>query len=105
MAVKVLIRRSVQKNKSEQVFELLKRLRREAINQPGYISGETLVNHYNPQNMVVISIWQTIEDWINWQGSGERVEIDTKLEKLLEEPAQSEIYDLGLLSKNKEFLI
>ena len=105
MAVKVLIRRSVQKNKSEEAFELLKRIRIEAINQPGYISGETLVNHYNPRIMVVISIWQTIEDWINWQESDERVEIDAKLAKLLEEPAQCEIYDLGLLSKTKEFLI
>ena len=105
MAVKVFIKRFVQENKSEQVFELLRRLRREAINQPGYISGETLVNHYNPQVMVVISIWQTIEDWNNWQERNKRIEIDAALEKLLNEPAQYEVYDLGLSSKSKEFLI
>ena len=105
MAVKVLIRRSVQRNKSEQVFELLKRLRIKAINQPGYISGETLVNHYDPRNMVVISIWRAIEDWINWQESSERIEIDNKLEKLLDAPAQCDVYDLGLLSESREFLI
>ena len=105
MAVKVLIWRSVQEDKSEQVFELLKRIRIKAISQPGYISGETLVNHYNPRNMVVISIWQSIENWINWLESGERIEIDRKLEELLEKPAQCEVYDLGLLSGSKEFLI
>ena len=105
MAVKVFIKRFVQPNKNEKVFELLRRLRREAINQPGYISGETLVNHYNPQIMVVISIWQAIEDWKNWQESNERIENDAELEKLLEEPAQYEVYDLGLSSKSKEFLI
>lgn len=105
MAVKVLVRRSVQRNKSEEAFELLKKIRIKAINQPGYISGETLVNHYNPENMLVISIWQTIDDWVNWHESGARFEIDAKMEKLLNEPAQYEVYDLGLISKNKEFLI
>ena len=105
MAVKVIIRRHVQEDKSDQVFELLKRLRVKAISQPGYISGETLVNHYNPQHMVVISIWQSIEDWMNWQNSDERVESEAKLERFLEAPAQYEVYDLGLLSKSKEFLI
>ena len=105
MAVKVLVKRSVQGNLREEAFELLKRIRIKAIDQPGYISGETLIDHYNPENMLVISIWQTIDHWVNWKESDERFEIDAILEKLLEEPAQYEVYDFGLLSKGKGFLI
>ena len=50
MAIKVLIKRIIQKDKIEDVLVLLKKLRIEAMNHPGYISGETLVNHYNQQS-------------------------------------------------------
>ena len=105
MAVKVLINRLIIEDEIEDALPLLKELRIKAMDHPGYISGESLVNHYNQYNIMIIATWQTFEDWINWQESGERVEIDAKLENLLEEPAQCEIYDLGLLSKSKEFLI
>ena len=105
MAVKVLVRRSVQSNQREEAFELFKKIRIKAIDQPGYISGQTLVDHYNPENTLVISIWQTTDDWVNWKESDDRFEIDAKLEKLLKEPAQYEVYNFGLLSKDKGFLI
>ena len=48
MVFKVLTKRLIHENKIKEVFALLKKLRREAMNQPGYISGETLVNQYDP---------------------------------------------------------
>lgn len=105
MAIKVLIKRIIQKDKDEEVLSLLKKLRMEAMNHPGYISGETLVNHYSPQNITVISSWQTIEDWISWQESDGKRDYEAQLDKLLKESVKYEIYDLGISSKKKEFLI
>ncbi|MBU0528661.1 antibiotic biosynthesis monooxygenase [bacterium] len=61
---------------------------------PGYISGETLINQDDPRNIMVISIWQTIEDWMNWQESDEKKDSEAQFERLLQEPAEYEIYDV-----------
>ena len=95
MAIKVLIKRHIKDGKIEEALDLLNKLRGKAMNQPGYISGETLVNHFDSRSTTVISTWQTIEEWINWQESDERATTEANLESILEEAAKFEIYDLG----------
>jgi heme-degrading monooxygenase HmoA len=98
MAVKVFIKRYVKKGQTEAAVKLLTAVRSRALEQPGYISGETLVNHYDPGNIMVVSTWQTIDDWIRWQESDERAAKEDQLESLLKGPANFEIYDLGLVA-------
>jgi heme-degrading monooxygenase HmoA len=98
MAVKIFIKRHVKKGKTQEAVELLKDVRSLALQQPGYISGETLINHYDPCNITVVSTWQTIDDWIRWEESDERSAKENQLEGLQEGPADFEIYDLGLVS-------
>jgi heme-degrading monooxygenase HmoA len=99
MAIKVLIRRHIKDGKTGEAIELLNKLRSQAMNQPGYISGETLVNHFDSRSITVISTWQAIEEWIKWQESDERVAAEANLERILEEATKFEIYDLGRTSK------
>ena len=96
MAVKVFIKRHIRKGKTEETLALLKEVRSQALKQPGYISGETLVNHYDPCNIMVVSTWQTIEDWIHWEESDRRIANEAKIEGLLKTPVKFEIYDLGV---------
>jgi heme-degrading monooxygenase HmoA len=98
MAVKVFIKWYIKKSKTEAAVKLLMEVRRQALKQPGYISGETLVNHYDPCNIAVVSTWQTIDDWIRWQESDERAAKEDQLESLQEGTANFEIYDLGSVS-------
>ena len=98
MAIKVFIKRSIKKDQTAAAVKLLMELRSWALKQPGYISGETLVNHYDPRNIAMVSTWQTIDDWIRWQESDERAAKEDQLESLQEGPANFEIYDLGLVS-------
>ena len=98
MAVKIFIKRCVKKGKTQEAVELLKDVRSQALKQPGYISGETLINHYDPCKITVVSTWQTIDDWIRWEESDERSAKENHLEGLQEGPADFEIYDLGLVS-------
>ena len=100
MAVKVFIKRNIKKGKTEDTLALLNEVRSQALKQPGYISGETLINHYDPSNITVVSTWQTIDDWIRWQESDERAAQEDQLESLQEGPANFEIYDLGLTSRD-----
>ena len=100
MAVKIFIKRYVKKGRTQETIELLKDVRSHALKQPGYISGETLINHYDPCNITVVSTWQTIDDWIRWEESDERSAKENQLEGLQEGPADFEIYDLGLVSSS-----
>ena len=95
--IRVIIERRVKG--PQEVARLLHQLRIVAMSYRGYISGETLVNHYDSRTIAVISTWQTIDDWIRWEESDERAASEAELENLLEEPAKFEIYDLGESSK------
>ena len=58
------------------------------------------VNHYDARSITVVSGWQTIEEWIEWEESDARAAIEAKIEPLLEEKAKFEIYDVGWSPKH-----
>ena len=96
MAIKVVIKRHFRSSAIEDACDLLNNIRSDAMKQPGYISGETWVNHYDPRSITVVSTWQSVEDWIRWEESDERAANESKVESLLEVPTSFEIYDLGV---------
>ena len=55
MAVKVLIKRRFMEGKAMEVFALLNKFRSEAINQTGYVTGETLIDYNDPQKILRVS--------------------------------------------------
>ena len=95
MAIKILIKRHFMDDSAKQAFALLNNFRHDAMKQPGYISGETWINHYDPCQITVVSTWQTVEDWIQWEESDEREAHEANLTDTLKFPAQFEIYDVG----------
>lgn len=62
MRVRVFIRRKIEEGKDTEAFRLLKKIRLNAMEYEGYISGETLVRTNDPQEIMVISTWQNMED-------------------------------------------
>ena len=66
MAVKIFIRRTIPEDQTHDLLPLFKRLRNLATNQSGYISGETLKRVDDPGEYLVISTWQSIDDWREW---------------------------------------
>ena len=92
MAVKVIIKRIVPQNKVEALKPLLQSLRNQAMQQPGYISGETFKRIDRPGESLVISTWQSMEDWGVWVISNERRSIQEQIDNLLGEKTKFEIY-------------
>ena len=92
MAVKVIIDRKVKKGKESEFFDLLKELRSKAIPSRGYISGETLRALSDDHNYVVVSTWQSADDWKNWETNPERKKIQARIEKLMVRPTKTRIY-------------
>jgi len=99
MAIRVVIKRHVKKGCVEQAIEMLRELRKMALNQQGYISGETLINHYDSRSIMIVSTWERLDDWIRWEGSEERAANEANIEILLEVPTKYEVYDIGSLPK------
>src|SRR4030042_88516 len=66
MAVRIIIDRKVKKGKELDFSKLLREMRSKALLSKGYISGETLRALNDRQNYVVISTWQSLDDWKNW---------------------------------------
>ena len=83
MTVKIIIRRRVPKGKEAELLPLLFDLRSKAITQPGYVSGETLRNVNLPEDFVVISTWNSMDDWEAWETGRERGEIQARIDALL----------------------
>jgi heme-degrading monooxygenase HmoA len=92
MAFKVLVKRVVPAQKAADLMPLLLELRSHATNQPGYISGETLKRVDNPGEQLVISNWKTLESWRAWLTSEERLRIQEKVDRVLGEKTEYEIY-------------
>ena len=95
MVVKVIIKRRILEGKTREAFALLNKFRSDAMNQKGYISGETLINHDDPQETLVIAMWQGVENWENWKNNPDRVANETKMALWLEEPTVYDTYVFG----------
>ena len=92
MLVKVIMRRRMKDGHAREVFSLIRKIRGRAMNQKGYISGETLIDHADPRKSLVIGTWQSMEDWLDWKEDPRRIELEAQLEPLLEGPTEYEAY-------------
>lgn len=98
MAIKVLIKRKIKNGRLSEASKLLIKARYAAMGQQGYISSETLTDCDDPNNVVVISMWQKIENWNQWKNSDLRSKNEAEFEALLDAPTEYETYNLGFSS-------
>jgi heme-degrading monooxygenase HmoA len=93
MPVKVIIKRKWQVDKPEELLPLLSELRSQAKKQPGYVSSETLRSLEDPEDFLVLSKWETADDWKKWAHSKKRREIQGQVDSLIGEKTFYEIYE------------
>jgi heme-degrading monooxygenase HmoA len=84
MSIKVLITRTVPQDKARDLQFLFKEMRSLATAQDGYISGETLKSRDRLGVYLIISTWDSEEDWENWLKNKKRQEIQEKIDALLD---------------------
>ncbi|MDQ7783734.1 MAG: antibiotic biosynthesis monooxygenase [Desulfomonilaceae bacterium] len=96
MAIKVLITREFRKDKLNEAYKLLMKLRSMATLRKGYLSGETIISADNPNKLVVISTWVSQKRWEDWHGNEKRKNFVKKLEdEYLAAPEHVEVYLVG----------
>ncbi len=86
MTVSVIIQRSVgDKDKAERLASIIVKLRSLAAIQPGFINSQTFSCLDCQGEYLVISNWNTMEDWNRWKESEERLGLQRKVDELLGE--------------------
>lgn len=98
MIVKVIIKREVIEGMESDFFLHLKNLRFAAMDQQGYISGETLICAEDTNRVVIISKWESLDNWKAWKINPERIAIDKVLNEYQVNPT---IYEPYVFSKYK----
>lgn len=95
MTIKVIIVRKFPAELAEEATPYMRELRTRAMEQPGYISGETLINADDPEEYLVISTWRTLENWNHWLNDQRRQEVQSKLDELLGSKTLYQVYYHG----------
>ena len=95
MQAKILIKRKFKKGKKNEIIAMLKELRSMAMQQPGYISGETLSSSDQPQTLMVISSWQDMESWQSWRENNTRKTLEQMLSTYQESETEYQEFVLG----------
>ena len=92
MTAKIMIKRTVPAGKKEKFLALINQLRAKAIKQPGYISGEVMQSAEKPEEYLVISTWNSAQEWEAWKANPERQQIQKEIDALLGSETRYETY-------------
>jgi heme oxygenase (mycobilin-producing) len=92
MAIKVILYRRVPAEKANELKPLLLEMRSLALAQPGYISGETLMNADDPEEYIVISTWTNESNWDDWLKNDSRMGIQDRIDQLLGRRTMYQVY-------------
>ena len=80
MAAKILIRRQFKNGVTPEILSILTDLRAGARRQPGYISGETLINPEDSTALLVIATWENMRNWYAWKENTQRQQLEAMLD-------------------------
>ncbi len=83
MSISIIIRRTVNDEKlAAMLAPLIVKLRSQATIQPGYITGQAFSSLDRDGEYLVISTWNSVEDWNIWMRSEERESIQRQIDEL-----------------------
>jgi len=94
MAISVMIQRVFKDDdKAAKLAPLIVKLRSLATVQPGYITGKTFRCLDCPGEYLVISTWNSLDDWNRWLNSEQRMRIQQQVDDLLGEKTTCRMYE------------
>lgn len=98
MAVHVVIKRKFRMNQPDKLGPLMLEMNKRAQMQPGYISTNILQSREDPDNFMVVSVWETEADWKAWFTNPERKSFQNDIDSLIGERTFYEVFDQVFLN-------
>lgn len=74
------------------ILPMLVKLRSHAMTYPGYVGAENLMNNKNVSIVAIITTWEDVEYFRDWEKSRSRLAIMEKFKDLLAEEPKVTIY-------------
>ncbi len=94
MAVSIIIKRIVKDEAmADLLAPLLVQLRSRASVQPGFLTDQTFSCLDCEGEYLIISVWNSLEDWNRWMHSRERMLIQNQVDELLGEKTLYRYYE------------
>ena len=82
--IRVLIERHIAESLESAYEERSRKVLQQAVNAPGFISGETLVDAHDPNHWLTLANWRSEADWDQWYHSEERKGLLTELQPMMD---------------------
>ena len=82
--IRVLIERKIAEGLERYYDSTIKRMVSQVVKAPGCIAGESLQDTKNTHRRIVMSKWESIEDWDRWLHSQERKQVAAEISPLLD---------------------
>ena len=80
-------------NQPDKLVPLLQDMNRRARQQPGYVSTNTLQSKEDPDDYMVVSVWESEDDWKTWFVNPERKTIQDDIDSLIGERTFYEVFE------------
>ncbi|MEA1968949.1 MAG: antibiotic biosynthesis monooxygenase family protein [Thermodesulfobacteriota bacterium] len=94
MAVSIIIRRTVKdETMAGRLAPLIVQIRSKATVQPGFITSQTFSCLDGAGEYLILSSWNSLEDWNKWMTSEERMAIQHQVDELLGEKTIYRYYE------------
>ncbi|MBT3178950.1 MAG: antibiotic biosynthesis monooxygenase [Desulfobacula sp.] len=94
MAVSIIIKRTfTDEAMAVKLAPFIVQLRSRATVQPGFLTDQTFSCLDCDGEYMIISTWNTLEDWNKWMNSEERMAIQKQIDKLLGEKTLYRYYE------------
>lgn len=77
--IRVLIERHIAESLESAYEQQSRKVLQHSVAQPGFISGETLVDKHDRNHRITLSNWRSEADWRRWYKSRERHDLMTQL--------------------------
>ncbi|NLI81412.1 MAG: hypothetical protein GX443_06955 [Deltaproteobacteria bacterium] len=84
MSVHVLIERRFKGSPYPEHLQAIANFRIRAMEQGGYIRGETFVSREDPREVLVLSVWSSAEQWEKWLACEERRKLEEEMAAYLD---------------------
>lgn len=92
--IRVIIDRFIAESLEANYEVTAKETLQEAIQAPGFISGESLKDVFHERHRVVLCNWRSLQDWQRWLSSPERKKMMEQLNLMLETPEKVTVLEL-----------
>ncbi len=92
MNAKIISRRNFRIDQKDQLIPLLKKLRKSAEQQKGFMARSTYSSLNDPGEYLVISEWETVDHWAKWMDNKKIKKIQGDIDSLIGEKTFFDVY-------------